>query len=182
MAIPIEFTFDFDTAVFDALDDALERAPRTMQRVIEGPVRQRLETKLLAQLRTAPGPPPRPIRWGSVRQRRAVMAKLRRQAIARGETPPITGAKLAYRRTGLLANSWDIEFSVQGADMALELTNDASYAPFVVDGPILKPGGKQPMFPNWYDVNQLVAQARGEAEDDIVDAWFAVLDTPGVFA
>ena len=165
----IAFTFDFDDIVFETLDDAMQRAPKIIQATVEGPILRRLDETLLERLQTEPGPPRYPLKWRSEKQRRFVMAKLRREN------------NLPYQRTGDLVAGWSIEaeFTPDGGGVTLNHTWDK--VGFVVDGPITDTSVKQPMFPHWYDVNALVAEAQGAAEDDLAQAWFAVLDTPGGF-
>ena len=170
MAVAVTFDFKFDDIVLDALSDALDRAPETMRQVVEGPIRQRIEGTLLVRLKTAPGPPKYPLKWRSDKQRRFVMAKLRR------------AGNLPYRRTGLLTNSWAVALAFDGHEGSIAVTNAAPYARFVVGGPITGDSVRQPMFPHFYDARALIAEAAGAAEDDLTDAWFAILDTPGAFA
>jgi hypothetical protein len=59
------------------------------------------QAQLMQRLRQQPGKPKYPIRWTSERQRRFVMAKLRREN------------NLPYRRTGALVNAWDVSVNVQ---------------------------------------------------------------------
>lgn len=59
------------------------------------------QSQLLRQLRQEPGKPHYPIRWTSERQRKYVMAKLRRM----GQIP--------YQRTGALVAAWEVNVNIQ---------------------------------------------------------------------
>ena len=161
----IEFTFDFDEIVFEALEDALERAPKTIQATVDGPIMTRLNDTLLTQLRTAPGPPRYPLKWRSEKQRRFVMAKLRREN------------NLPYKRKSPgLVDGWELETAFEVDSGGISLIHPWDGIRFVV-GP-LGSDVRQPMFPHWFDADALLESAAGDAEDILVQSWFAILDTP----
>jgi hypothetical protein len=61
---------------------------------------QRWQAQTRATLQTQPGSPKYPIRWTSERQRKFVMAKLRREG------------NLPYRRTGKLVAQWAVDVDI----------------------------------------------------------------------
>jgi hypothetical protein len=65
------------------------------------------------------------IRWKSPKQRRYVMALLRRQAIARGVENP-QGKDLAYRRTNKLKRGWKYDLIVDKNGLRLIVQNVAT--------------------------------------------------------
>ena len=160
----VEFTFDFDEIVFETLDDALNRAPKIIQATVDGPIMTRLNDTLLTQLQTAPGPPKYPLKWRSEKQRRFVMAKLRREK------------NLPYKRTGGLVRGWELVTAFEVGSGGISLLHPWDGIRFVV-GP-LGSDVRQPMFPHWFDADALLETAAGDAEDILVQSWFAILDTP----
>jgi len=87
--------------------------------------------ELLNELAHEPGPVKRPIQWTSEKQRRAVMAKLRKQ----GNIP--------YQRTQRLSKSWFIRLDEQRNGFAMTIANSVKYAPYVV-GNIRRGSGPDP--------------------------------------
>ncbi len=159
----IEFTFEFDEAIFETLDDTLDRAFKILQATVDGPIMTRLNDTLLTQLRTAPGPPRYPLKWRSEKQRRFVMAKLRREN------------NLPYKRKSPgLVDGWELETAFEVDSGGISLIHPWDGIRFVV-GP-LGSDVRQPLFPHWYDADALLATAARDAEDILVDSWFTIFD------
>lgn len=96
----------------------LERAPGVMQEAGSRVIRAHGQN-FLDELKRTPGPVKYPIRWKSERQRRYVMAKLRREN------------NLPYRRTGRLSAGWKVFSNTRGYISEIAVTNDVDYMPFV---------------------------------------------------
>lgn len=107
--------------------------------------------KMLPRLQTEPGKPTYPLKWRSQKQRRYVMAKLRREG------------NLPYQRSHNLARGWKVEV-IYNPRSNVEITdiviyNAVPYAKFVVGSPEYK----QPMFPHWPESNRVIGQFQGQA-------------------
>jgi hypothetical protein len=82
-----------DKTVFKDITDKAVNGPKEYFQIF-GNVVAAIGNRTVSILSTEPGKPRYPIRWTSERQRRFVMAKLRRQG------------NLPYRRTGQYAQGW----------------------------------------------------------------------------
>lgn len=107
-----------DTDVVQAWRAQMDKTPALMQEA-GSRVIQRYRADILDQLQRQPGPPKYPLRWKSERQRRFVMAKLRREN------------NLPYRRTGRLAAGWRVLSNTVGNISEIAITNNVDYMPFV---------------------------------------------------
>lgn len=111
--------WSFDTTALDLADKKVVESPKLMQRALK---RQqgRLRTRFFKIVRVTPGPPHYPLRWKSEKQRRYVMAKLRREN------------NLPYQRTGRLNAGWDARFEFDEDGGAFVAENDTPYADYVI--------------------------------------------------
>jgi hypothetical protein len=128
-------------------------------------VTRRLATEILRELRAAPARPRYPIQWTSEKQRRYVMAMLRRTN------------NLPYRRTGKLVRGWksNKKIDVRGGIFAVE--NKVKYAGYV-QGPFgskAKAGEqRQQKFhrrSGWPSAPDVVARYRKKAMDALKGIW-----------
>lgn len=97
----------FESGFEDELDDLGDQIDRRFLR------------PLLSELTIEPGKPQYPIAWTSDKQRKFVMAKLRREN------------NLPYRRTGNLALSWEGEVTQSDGEIAFLVTNPTPSAVYV---------------------------------------------------
>jgi hypothetical protein len=173
MSVPIKLEFQFDDDVVEALGDAIKAAPKTMETF----VKKSLPHGAVAELRRNPRKPKYPLKWRSDKQRRFVMAKLRR------------ANNLPYRRTGKLSGGWKLVTVISRETITVSLDNEVPYAGFVVGG-IVSAGKnatlftvRQPMFPHWPDAREVWARHTATFEDQLIQAWFDILEArPGTFA
>lgn len=114
-----------------------------------------LEQNILAILSQEPGPPHYPLRWASARQRRYVMAKLRREN------------NLPYRRTHRLAASWKVESVLGEGNGLIEASNDALAAPYVY-GPYQQPFHYDT---GWRDAAHVLADLSDYAQEQVLAFW-----------
>lgn len=137
--------------LFNELYVGMTKLPKAVHHEVRGAALTVIYQKMLPRLQTEPGKPGYPLTWRSPKQRRFVMAKLRREG------------NLPYQRTHGLARGWRVNViyapsnNVEITDITI--TNSAPYADFVV-GP---PGIKQPMFPHWKEANRVIGQYEGQA-------------------
>lgn len=146
----------------DILDEIKRLArdlPRVFPRALETELRG-VRRGLLAALQEEPGRPKYPIRWASEKQRRFVMALLRRQG------------NLPYKRTGRFVRAWKVELVGKGFDGELIATNDSGIEQFIT-------GVRQQPFhkdTGWYQSEDVIDAHRKKADDVLIDVWFAVTE------
>lgn len=163
--IQTEIFVDYD--VLHALQERVARAPDDTRRFVKE-LEADLEQMALAILGAEPGPPSYPIVWTSERQRRYVLARLRREG------------NLPYRRTHALSQGWRVE-SVLGVGQREEnwliLTHDSP--------PILWRGreyqvwqfvmGEYQQFfhavTGWRDAHEVAFDLSEFAVDQVIDFW-----------
>lgn len=137
--------------LFNELYVGMTKLPKQVHQEVRGAALVVIYQKMLPRLQTEPGKPTYPLTWRSPKQRRYVMAKLRREG------------NLPYQRTHGLARGWKVNviYAPRGNVEITEIsvTNSAPNAKFVV-GP---PPFKQPMFPHWKEANRVIGQFEGQA-------------------
>lgn len=114
--------------------------------------------KAVERLATEPGKPRYPLRWKSERQRRYVMAKLRRED------------NLPYERTHALAEGWRHEAEADERGGRLEVANDSDVARFV-QGDDAQP---YHLDTGWEQADDVAAELRDEAFFAAADLWYDV--------
>jgi hypothetical protein len=157
-----------DTDVLEALEEAIEKAPRTVNVVINQRILGDLYQRILTLVGPYPGSPRYPIRWKSERQRRYVMAKLRREG------------NLPYRRSNRLQQSWEVEAKGLPDGVEITATNTAQdsegtfYAQYVVFE------DQQPFHADtgWPRADFIGEQLADELADELIDLYFEVIDQP----
>lgn len=146
-----------DTDVLDAIEDAVKTAPRRMNKAYKRRVKT-IRQNILDELREDPGPVKYPFGWKSERQRRFVMAKLRREK------------NLPYKRTGALRAGWMTNIRDKSDGAIFEVENRALYARFV-QGDDAQPGHLRTGWPQAADI---VSKWREKATDLLIDTWASV--------
>jgi len=107
-----------DTDVLQAWRAQLSKTPALMQEA-QARVLRTYRQDIIDDLTNYPGKPRYPLRWKSERQRRYVMAKLRREN------------NLPYRRTGQLAAGWRVVSNTRGDIGEIAILNSTAYVRYV---------------------------------------------------
>ncbi len=155
----MRYKVTLDDDVIEAIDKALRKAPKKM-RVALSTAKKNTERLLNATLKS-PQPPPRyPLKWKSERQRRAFFA-------TRG-----FGHGIPYNRTNRLINAWRVQIVSDDEGGLLEVVNDTPYLDYVASGSSVR----QPMFPQWYNYDDVLLKAEKNAQDTIIEAWYNILE------
>jgi hypothetical protein len=152
------------------VDDDVVRATietaRSAGKLMVGQYRRAMQPvrrNLLGDLRAAPPPLSDvnyPLRWKSERQRRYVMAKLRREN------------NLPYQRTGELVDGWEVTIRADPSEGALLVENDTPHARYV------QGDDAQPMHLDngWPQAALLITEYDEIATNALIDAWLLVVD------
>lgn len=127
---------------------------REMSRKVIPPIERRLDNVLR---RYAPPKPDYPINWASERQRRYVMAKLRREN------------NLPYKRRGI-QRLWIIEVTVKDGAYIVSARNPADHTIYVYGS------RQQPFLRKWPLVEDEVAAAAVEVEAGLIRAVDLVIE------
>ncbi len=146
-------------AIFNLTDSrALSRA---VAKHVERTIAPAVERRMNRTLQFLPGKPKYPIRWASDRQRRYVMAMLRKQG------------KIPYKRSGKLARGWQVlsAFDAKTDGGSLTVDNPASIAKYVY-GPEQQPFHQDT---GWPDFAEWVDQERERAVNDLMGVWPDIL-------
>lgn len=158
----IDFQATVDTEVVRQLTAALKDGPKKVQRYVRRELRTEAERRIIKKLRTYPRKPHYPLRWASERQRKYVMAMLRRQD------------NLPYQRTGGLRRGWDVEVKINPTTAFLVIVNDSPAAQYVM-------GDRQQPFhkdTGWPFAGDIIYKESARLADDMVAAWYdAILET-----
>lgn len=151
MAINITVAVDDD--ILQAYQQRIPQYPKLLQRAFQGELR-RVSQKYLKQLQTPPGAPRYPLRWKSERQRRYVMAKLRREN------------NLPYQRTGRLTRGWKLTLERD----RVRLENATPYAIFV-QGDWAQPFH---LDTGWPQAAPLISAMADELTDALIQTWYSI--------
>ncbi len=111
--------YEFDTEALDLADRRVIASPKLMARAMKRQ-QPRLRRRVLKIVAVEPGRPSYPLRWASAKQRRYVMAKLRREG------------NLPYQRTHELVQAWDAKFEFSEDGGAFVVENTSAKAQWVV--------------------------------------------------
>lgn len=150
-----------DDDIFDAIADGARKAPTLMATAVEKRALPKIRKRLLTRLHQQPGKVVYPIAWTSEKQRRFVMAKLRREN------------NLPYKRTGKLVQAWKV-VAVINPDGKGEIIaeNPANAGRYVF-------GEQQQRFhrnTGWYRADDIIADESVYAENLLIETWFTVVD------
>lgn len=147
-----------DSDILDAVNAQVAKAPALMNTALKRvPARFKRTNRNYRQLTTEPPPPSYPLRWKSVRQRRYVMAKLRRED------------NLPYTRTHRFNKSYDL---VMGDDGVFRLINTSPQFQFIAGD------NAQPMHldTGWQQAALYVVPIQNDLADVIVQTWYTIAD------
>jgi len=136
----------------------LRGADEAAFRFVRGELLGRVRKRALRELRRAPRPnnaSDYPLVWRSERQRRYVMAKLRRED------------NLPYQRSGRLTRSWMLIAKRDGRASLLEIKHPGRVVDFVMG----RAPYRQPMFPRWQTYQDILEREAVRVERD-VRAWW----------
>lgn len=148
--------------VLDAIKRELADSPRKVGEIAQKVAKSPPAQAMLVDLKTEPGKPTYPLRWKSQRQRRYVMAKLRREN------------NLPYKRTHDLSRAWRIAAFVPELGVAeIILINDTPSAQFVQ-------GKYQQPFhidTGWQNVQTVNLRYESAITGEYLQEWNNVFDT-----
>lgn len=143
--------------ILNVVNMRVTNSPRLMQTAVKRNL-SRLKSRILRRLQTEPGSPRYPLRWKSQRQRRYVMAKLRR------------AGNLPYQRTGALAADYDLELDLKSESGVFILTNDNPAFSFV-SGAFQQPFH---MDTGWLKLEDEIPRFEQEISDVLVQTWITI--------
>lgn len=149
-----------DNDIFDAIADGAKKLPTLMNTAVQKRALPKIRRRVLARLRTMPPPAKHPIQWTSERQRKFVMAKLRREN------------NLPYRRTGALVKNWKVIIVLKPDRADIVAENDSSVGRYVF-------GEQQQRFhrnTGWYRADDVLIEESLYAENLLIETWFTVTD------
>jgi hypothetical protein len=149
-----------DVDVLEGLNDAVRTAPKRFN-LLYGRLAKQIQLNGEARLRKQPGSPNYPLRWKSPKQRRAVMAKLRREG------------NLPHRRTGRSARAWTIYLTNPNEGAAeLIVENRTPHIRF------LEGDDQQPFHidTGWLYAPTVIRDIQDEANDAAINLWGRILD------
>lgn len=162
--MPYGIIVQVPTDVIDAINDAAIQSPKLMQTAYKRAT-SRLKARWLVALRKEPPGASNyyKLPWKSDKQRRFVMAKLRKEG------------NLPYQRTHRLSQGWDVEFESFEDGGAVTVTNGAPESIFVY-GDLDTP--RQPMFEKipWLEPNGVNNEFLDEAEEVLIQTWYTTVD------
>jgi hypothetical protein len=147
-----------DDDVLEALQASLQKASDITRFTINKVALPRIRNKARELLMQAPGAVKYPILWTSERQRRFVMAKLRREN------------NLPYRRTGKLLRGWKVASSPIDNGLGISVSNNDPAARYVI-------GDRQQVFhalTGWYQVDDKVIVLSEYANNEAIEAWYSI--------
>lgn len=150
--IKADVTVDID--VLEAINDASKTAAKRMNKAYKRRIKT-IRQNVLDELRETPGKPRYPLRWKSDKQRKFVMAKLRREK------------NLPYKRTGALEAGWTTEIRDQKNGAIFQVQNRLPFAKFV-QGDDAQP---YHIDTGWNSAAEIVSKWREKATDLLIDTW-----------
>lgn len=159
MSIRQEITVDADILL--EIERTGRAAPRAMRREFDR-AQSKIATPILQKLKKKPGPPQYPLEWESERQRRFVMAKLRREN------------NLPYRRRpNGIVSKWRVVFKPRGDVAGILIVENPDPAAQYLQG------DKAQRFhirTGWVQAAPLVAEAREKSEALLIETWYKVAE------
>lgn len=156
----VSYTVKYDPKVFDDLSKQIAKAPTTLNIYVTTAIRKQVEAYVVRELVTAQIPKPTyPLRWKSEKQRRYVMAKLRK------------AGNLPYQRTGDFQRAWKVTAVKDKSGGVIAVSNDSGITEYVAGSS----KDRQPMFPQWYHYEDVLLQAEEIATDMAINAWYDIV-------
>lgn len=154
-----KYSMVFEQDILDAVRAGAKDAPRKMRRELGKIARGPTAQALIRALATEPGRPRYPLRWKSARQRRYVMAMLRR------------AGNIPYRRTHRLAQGWRVVldsiqegygvFRVENNDRAVQFVQGDYAQPYHLDT-------------GWPQAAPMIRAYDERFTSEVIDAWWRV--------
>lgn len=151
-----------ETDVLDALREAAISSPKRLRTELRKiAFRSDAAKRLIGALSVEPGKPNYPIRWKSQKQRRYVMAKLRREG------------NLPYQRTHALSQGWRLRFENVGSD--------ESQGIFIIENTVpsaryVQGDDAQPFHVSrWPQAAPLIRQYSPQFQNLVIEAWYKVV-------
>lgn len=145
--------------VLAALADASTRYPGIYNTAVKRNT-TRLMNRMLEELRATPGAPKYPLQWASDKQRRFVMAKLRREG------------NLPYRRTGALEKSWRADVVLSEGSGTFSVVNDDPSSIYV-QGDYAQP---MHLATGWPQAAPIISKYADQLESILIDTWYTIID------
>lgn len=151
-------SLQIDTDILDAVNAQVAKAPALMATALKRvPALFKRSNANYRKLTTEPAKPNYPLRWKSARQRRYVMAKLRRED------------NLPYTRTHAFNKAYDL---VMDKDGGFSLINTSPQFRFIAGD------DAQPMHldTGWQQAANFVVPIQNDLTDVIISTWHTVAD------
>lgn len=150
-----------DKDINDLIFKHMNKTPALTRGFVNKLARSR-KKQILARLQADPGSPVYPIRWKSEKQRRFVMAKLRREG------------NLPYRRTGAMQEAFDVKvkFTKRGKGGEVFIVNPIPESVYVF-GPFQQPFHADT---GWPVIRDVIADEANAFEEDLAAAYVTLAD------
>lgn len=157
----VTFTVSYDPKVLNDLTQQIAKAPTTLNIYVTTQIRKTVEDFVIRELVNVNiSKPTYPLRWKSEKQRRYVMAKLRK------------AGNLPYKRTGKFQKSWKVTAVKDKSGGVISVSNDSGITEYVAGSS----AERQPMFPQWYHYEDTLLKAENIATDLAINAWFDIVE------
>lgn len=156
----VSFTVQYDKKVFEEFAAQVAAAPTTMNIYAATTIRKQVDAYVTRKLINVSIPKPSyPLVWRSPRQRRFVMAKLRREG------------NLPYRRSGEFQKAWKVVAVRERGTSLITVSNDSGITEYLAGSS----ADRQPMFPHWYHYEDVLLEAEEIATDMAINGWFDIV-------
>lgn len=109
----------FDTRAIDNLSAFMDAYPELAKETVKDTFNARIKPQLLSELHYMPPKVHYPFVWASAKQRKYVMALLRRTN------------NLPYRRTGGMVNAWKVDISISDNAVVMSASNKSKAVRYV---------------------------------------------------
>lgn len=157
----VNYTVKYDPKVFNDFAKQVAAAPTTLNIYATTQIRKTVEAYVVRELVNVQIPKPTyPLKWKSEKQRRYVMAKLRKEG------------NLPYNRTGDFQKRWKVTAVRDKSGSLIAVDNDSGITEYVAGSSALR----QPMFPQWYHYEDVLLKAEDMATDLAINAWFDIVE------
>lgn len=156
-------TVQVDVDVLIAIREAAEQSRQAMRREAGKVARGATAQKIIVALAREPGPAKHPVLWESARQRRYVIAKLRREG------------NLPYRRSHRMAQGWRVVLEELSGDQGgfISIQNSARGAEYV-SGELQS---RQHAATGWPLARLVIRENEAALQDELISAWYRVVKT-----
>lgn len=155
----VNFTVKFDDDVFVEFSQQIAAAPTTLNIYATTQIRKQVEDYVVRELVTVQVPKPTyPMKWKSEKQRRYVMAKLRK------------AGNIPYERSGKFQKAWKVTAVRDKSGSLIAVSNDSGITEYIAGSG----SERQPMFPQWYNYEDVLLKAEVLATDMAINAWYDI--------